>query len=214
MACDVPSRNHRSNHENMQPHPGAETLDDRLFLAINGFAGHSHVLDRLMIASAKYLPVVFAMALVALWLTRRPRIQRGAFLAGSSALIALVFGQIVGKLFPRSRPFISHAVTILVSRSTDTSFPSDHATLGFAVAVMVWMCSKKAGAFLLFLAVLLAFSRVYVGAHYPLDVLGGAVLGSLTSWLLSALSERPPLKTMIDRLMEFLSRWRLAARNA
>ncbi len=198
----------------MQTQPGAGTLDDRLFLAINGLVGHSRVLDRLMIASAKYLPVVFALALVALWLTWRPKNQRGAFLAGSSALIALGFGQIVGKSFPRPRPFISHAATMLVSRSADTSFPSDHATLGFAVAVMVWMFSKKAGAFLVVLAVILAFSRVYVGAHYPLDVLGGAVLGSLTSWLLSVLSERPPLKTMINGIMALLSRWRLAARNA
>ncbi len=210
MSC----RNHRSNSNNMQTDPTAGTVDDRLFIAVNGLAGHHRPIDWVMIASAKYLPVIFALALVALWLTWRARNQRGAFLAGASALIALGIGQLVGKAFPRPRPFVYHHVTMLISRSADTSFPSDHATLGFAVAAMVWTFNRKAGAGLTVLAVLLAFSRVFVGAHYPFDVLGGAVLGALTSWIFSVLSERAPLKAWIDGLLAVLSRWRLAARNA
>ena len=187
-------------------------MDDHLFFAINGLAGHSHVLDAIMVASAKYLPVVFGLALVALWLSWRPENQRGAFLAGASALIALGIGQLVGIAFPRPRPYLSHQVTQLIARSADTSFPSDHATLGFAVAVMVWTFNRRAGAALLLLALLLGFSRVFVGAHYPGDVFGGAVLGSITSLVLSVLSCRPPLVTGIDKLMELFSRWKLAAR--
>jgi undecaprenyl-diphosphatase len=189
----------------------SNSLDYSVFRAINGLAGRSSALDAVMIASAKYLPIVFALALVALWLSWRPRNQRGAFLAGASALIALGLGQIVGKALPRPRPYLSHAVHQLIPPSLDTSFPSDHAILGFAIAVMVWRYNRRAGGVLLVLATLMAIARVFVGAHYPGDVLGGAVLGALTSVVLAVLSERLPMVHLLDSIFRVLRRWRLAA---
>jgi len=188
--------------------------DYPLFTTINGLAGRSAVVDTLMVASAKYLPLIFALALIALWLTWKPRNQRGAFLAGGSALIALGIGQLIGYAFPRPRPYLAHSVNLLITRSADTSFPSDHATLGFAVAVMVWQYNWRVGAWLLILACILAFSRVFVGAHYPGDVVGGAILGSVTSVVIAVLSEFVPLRRVLDRGFEILARWRLAARSA
>jgi undecaprenyl-diphosphatase len=188
------------------------SLDYSLFHAVNGLAGRSSALDALMVASAKYLPFVFALALVALWLSWRPRNQRGAFLAGVSALVALGIGQLIGKALPRPRPYLSHTVNQLIPPSLDTSFPSDHAILGFAVAVMVWKYNRRAGAALLVLATLMAIARVFVGAHYPGDVLGGAVLGAVTSVALASLSERRPLATVVETLFVVLRRWRLAAK--
>src|SRR5712671_5472693 len=190
------------------------STDYRLFSAINGLAGRSAALDAIMIGCAKYLPVVFALALVALWLTWKPQNQRGAFLAGASALIALGLGQIVGYALPRPRPYLAHSVNLLISRSVDTSFPSDHATLGFAVAIMVWQYNRKVGVWLLILALVLAFSRVFVGAHYPSDVLGGAVLGSVTSVVIGFLSQSVLFRRVLDCGFEILARWRLAARSA
>jgi undecaprenyl-diphosphatase len=189
----------------------AGSLDYTLFRAVNGLAGRNSALDSLMVGSAKYLPIVFALALVALWLSWRPRNQRGAFLAGVSALVALGLGQIIGKTFPRPRPYLSHTVNQLIPPSLDTSFPSDHAILGFAVAVMVWRYDRRAGAVLLTLALLMAIARVFVGAHYPVDVLGGALLGSVTSIALTRLSERGPIAAALDALFKVLRRWRLAA---
>jgi undecaprenyl-diphosphatase len=189
----------------------SRSLDYTLFHAINGLADRSPALDALMIGSAKYLPTVFALALVALWLSWRPRNQQGAFLAGVSALTALGLGQLIGKAFPRPRPYLSHSVNQLIPPSLDTSFPSDHAILGFAVAVMVWRYNRRAGVALLVLATLMAIARVFVGAHYPGDVLGGAVLGALTSSAVAALSERPPIATLLDAVFRILRRWRIAA---
>lgn len=187
------------------------SLDYTLFRAVNGLAGRSSALDALMAGSAKYLPIVFALALVALWLSWRPRNQRGALLAGVSALVALGLGQIIGKAFPRPRPYLSHTVNQLIPPSLDTSFPSDHAILGFAVAVMVWRYNKGAGVVLLTLALLMAIARVFVSAHYPADVLGGALLGSVTSVALTGLSERGLVAAALDALFRLLRRWRLAA---
>ena len=189
------------------------SLDYALFRAVNGLAGRGGALDAMMIGSAKYLPIVFALALVALWLTWSARNQRAALLAGVSALIALGLGQIIGKAFPRPRPYLSHAVNQLIPPSLDTSFPSDHAILGFAVAVMIWKYNRKAGAVLLVLALLIAIARIFVGAHYPGDVLGGAVLGALTSVALAVLSERRPIAVMVVAVFRLLRRWRLAAND-
>ncbi len=187
------------------------SFDYAVFRAVNGLAGRSTALDALMVGSAKYLPYVFALALIALWLTRRPRNELGAFLAGASALIALGIGQVIGKALPRPRPYLSHTVHQLIPPSLDTSFPSDHAILGFSVAVMVWRYNRRAGVALLVLAALMAFARVFVGAHYPIDVLGGAVLGALTSVALDAFSRRRPLAPFLGGLFKVLRRWKLAA---
>ncbi len=188
-----------------------DSLDYSVFRAVNGWAGKSAALDALMVGCAKYLPVVFALALIALWLSWRPRNQWAALLAGISAFVALGLGQLIGKAMPRPRPYLSHTVHQLIPPSLDTSFPSDHATLGFAVAVLVWRYNRRAGAALLVLAVVLAFARVFVGAHYPADVLGGAVLGGVMSATLGALSEKSPVRNVLERVFQLLRRWHLAA---
>lgn len=187
------------------------SFDYTLFHAVNGLATRNGALDAVMIASAKYLPIVFALALVALWLSWHHRNQRAALLAGASALIALGIGQLIGKALPRSRPYVGHAIHQLIPPSLDTSFPSDHAILGFAVAVMIWRYNRRVGGALLILATLMAFARVFVGAHYPGDVLGGAVLGALTSVVLAALNERAPVGRLLDSIFRVLRRLRLAA---
>lgn len=190
---------------------GLRSLDYTVFHVVNGFAGRSPLLDAVMIAAAKYLPVVFALALVALWLSWRVRNQRAVLLAGVSALIALGLGQLIGKALPRPRPYLGHSVNQLIQPSLDSSFPSDHAILGFAVAVMIWRYNRRAGIALLVLATLMAIARVFVGAHYPGDVLGGAALGAFTSLVLAFLGERRPIADLLNVVLRVLRRLRLAA---
>lgn len=188
-------------------------MDAFFFQQINGLAGQNPLLDNFIILCAKYLPVVFALFLAGFWLTRLPRQQRGAFLAGVSALLALGIAQIINAIILRPRPYNVHAAHLLVDRTTDTSFPSDHATLAFAIAAMAWQFNRKAAIVILGLAIFQGFARVYVGAHYPSDVIGGAVLGILTSIVVGWANSLPSIHSLLDKLFGWLAKWHLAAKS-
>lgn len=84
----------------------------------------------------------------------------------------------------RIRPYDAHITHLIVDRSVDFSFPSDHATASFAIAAAFLLHRLPKRGFIFFaVAVLLAMSRVYVGTHYVSDVLGGAVTGIVAAVL-------------------------------
>jgi undecaprenyl-diphosphatase len=83
-------------------------------------------------------------------------------------------------LIDRPRPPLRYAEPkTLVPLPHDASFPSGHASTSFAAATMLSLSFPRFAPFLFVLAAAIAFSRVYVGVHYPLDVIGGALLGAL-----------------------------------
>jgi undecaprenyl-diphosphatase len=91
-------------------------------------------------------------------------------------------------LVDRERPPLRYAEPkTLVRVPHDPSFPSGHAATSFAAATMLSFAFPRFAPALLVLAAAVAFSRVYVGVHYPLDILGGAVLGSLMAIAIRAL---------------------------
>ena len=110
---------------------------------------------------------------------RRPWVLVEVAAAGLSAdLISLALRQLIGRdrpfvLYPEPRP--------LVHPPSSGSFPSGHASAAFACATVIAWASPRLAVPVYVLAALVAWSRVYVGVHYPLDVLGGAVLGVLVA---------------------------------
>src|SRR5436305_3625153 len=112
---------------------------------------------------------------VVLWLCSRPDGDRKWKLAAGSALgaaaVALVVNQVIHALWDRPRPYEDHVISHPWSSSTDPSFPSDHASASIAIAVAVFMFDRLVGALFLVAAALIAVGRVFIGAHYPADVL-------------------------------------------
>jgi undecaprenyl-diphosphatase len=165
-------------------------VDYQLEQWINGSAGHHAALDTVMKDAANWAVPVF-VGIVAAWFLigwglGRPTERRGAVLALLAAGGALLVNQALIRIWDRPRPFIAHphTVHVLVSRSTDSSFPSDHAAASIAIAVAVLLLHRRLGLVVLAVALLVCYSRVYVGAHYPGDVLAGAAIGLAVTLLL------------------------------
>ncbi len=159
------------------------------FRLLNDFAGSNAWLDRAMLLLARYGPVFFIGALPWLWLRPvgepakfRDRLAVGRALA--AAALALGLGQLIGLVLPRLRPFQGHSVRLLIVPNFDPSFPSDHALAAFAITTALAATHPRLSLGLLPLATLLGVARVFVGIHYPLDILGGAILGGAIGGLI------------------------------
>jgi undecaprenyl-diphosphatase len=166
-------------------------LDERLFRLVNGLAGRWDWLDTaiVLLASDFFLPVLMAAGTWSLWFLGRSPTQRlanqlafayGAFGAGLANLLIRNFNQ----EFYRPRPFLTiEDATVLFYRPTDSSFPSNAAAFAFALAAGAWLGDRRVGVAVGVAAVLFSSARVVAGMHYPLDVLGGALVGILCAYV-------------------------------
>ncbi|MEY2580416.1 MAG: hypothetical protein QOE09_265 [Ilumatobacteraceae bacterium] len=158
-------------------------MDGSLFRWINRLANRTGWAHGIFTAYAKYGVVLFAALLLVAYLEARQqgdlRAVAGSVWAAGSALVALGIAQLIGGAIGRTRPYDAMAgVHVLVARTTDFAFPSDHATVAGAVAAGLFLTNRRWGIIAIVLAVLMAFTRVYVGAHYVADVVGGLALGA------------------------------------
>ncbi len=168
-------------------------MDTTLFEFINGLAGHSTVVDNLFIYLTNYGPMLFVLILLAIWFSRKNKLVRreAVLFALTITFVALFFNQLIELIYFRSRPFVTGTVSLLIEKSAEsTSFPSNHAAGAFAIAFALYWRKWKYGALMIILAILLAFSRVFVGVHYPLDVLSGALV-ALLAFLLVSWQQKP-----------------------
>ena len=162
-------------------------MNASLFSTINGWAGN-RLADDLMIFAAQYLIIVAVVAFVVA--AARSHRRRGPpVLIGSGVTLVLAFGfgLVAASLHTEKRPFQSQHVHLLLKHAPGQSFPSDHATAAFALALAALVfLSRPVGAALLAIAVMIGFARVYCGVHYPGDILGSLLVSLLAlpfGWL-------------------------------
>lgn len=173
-------------------------IDKALSLFINKLAGRWTVLDELIkgFANDYFLMVGASLGLLFLWFgtaesRQREVNQKLALQAMASLGIATGLVAILNQFLFRPRPFNEIAVTTLLYQPTDSSFPSNSAAILFAIAFAVWLGNKPAGRVFLLIAIVHSFCRVVAGMYYPLDILGGAVIGGVVAlfvrWLFARL---------------------------
>jgi undecaprenyl-diphosphatase len=131
---------------------------------------------------------------------RRRATRRAAAAAGISAGVALLIAQVVARLVERPRPFVADpgSVHLFAHHVADPGFPSDHATAAFAIGVALLLRRRAWGIAVLVAATVLAAGRVAMGIHYPSDVLGGALLGTVVALML----DRPGARALVNRLAD------------
>lgn len=152
-------------------------FDTELFLLLNAGATPSAPVEWLALFAAKFVIVVIPLYLAGLWLAggRRNRLTVVALVLAFA--IALILSTLIGMVVFRPRPFMVGLGHTLVHHRPNSSFPSNHG-LAFAVwAAMLFMLRRRAVAWLaVALGILVAWSRIYVGIHYPLDMIGAAII--------------------------------------
>ncbi len=210
-------------------------LNTSVYLSINNFSRHTGWAHGFMRAYALWLGAVllvaiFLAAYAVIWMRRDHRAAALMGLSGIATFVALGLNQLVGHAFKELRPYVTlRHVLVLVPRANDYAFPSDHAVVAGALMASVLLVGRRVtphapptsptkanGRALLVLGIvsvtfglLLCFARVYVGAHYPGDVVAGLLLGALVVVLMSLfrplayrvadLAERTPFALLVRR---------------
>ena len=162
-------------------------LDFYFFNLINGFAGRWQQLDFVGMFFADYLGYILLLVLALFLSVNYKKYWKIVVLALAAAgLSKFIVGEIIRQLWFRSRPFIALNFAPLINQSpAEASFPSGHALFFFALATIVYLYNKKAGILFYIASFFIAVARVFVGVHWPSDVLAGAVLGILIAWILN-----------------------------
>ncbi len=180
-------------------------MDWSIVHSLNGFLVRHDAIEDPLLAYVQASQVLFlGMLLVVCVFARHGRWgggRRAAVAAGLSAGLGLLVGKIITEFLDRARPFVAHpgAVHLFTSHAADASFPSDHATASFAIAVAILLRGRlRWGTATLLFAGILIFGRVALGFHYPTDVLGGAVIGTAAALILWV----APIRAVVDALSD------------
>ena len=197
--------------------------DQTVFFWINGLAGHVAWIDSVVriLSCDLFLPVVTIIVLIAVWfsgrnMADRSRNQYGVMCSLASMGIANLLVFAVNNITPddaiRLRPFadyiVGDKVNLIFYQPSDPSFPSNAAAASFAFAAGMWIYNRKLGYLLSIPALIISFGRIYMGVHYPLDIIGGFALAIVATGIVAAVMKFG--KPILDRLLKLMRKAYLA----
>jgi undecaprenyl-diphosphatase len=157
-------------------------MNYNFFKLINQLSGRCTPIDFLMILLSKKVRYVFVFVMIFMWF-RNDSYKKAVYCAGISSGITLFINFLIKLFFYKPRPFMKYRVGILIPSKMDSSFPSKHTLLVFAVSTSIFLRERFLGSIMWILSLLTGFSRIWVGHHYPIDIINSAFLGSMTSIL-------------------------------
>ena len=195
-------------------------FDDSIIFFFNQFAHRWHLFDEIVVFFSNSDLMKGGVVLACLWWvwfhrSQDPRLSRSYLLTALlGSVVALIFARILAHALPlRVRPLLDPSLHFrppagLPDQSNWTiwsSFPSDHAALFCALLTGIWLAWRPAGIVLMFYVIIaILFPRIYIGIHYPTDILAGAALGIscvlLWSW-------RPLRDSWTRHVLNWFDRW-------
>ena len=162
-------------------------MDHKIFKAITLLSGRCSPIDLLMILISNKIRYVFIFVLIFLWF-RNDSYKKVSCNAMKSMGITLFIHTLIKLVYFKPRPFVKHRVGILIPSKMDSTFPSKHTLLVFAISTSIFLYDRILGSIMWILSVLTGFSRIWVGHHYPSDIIGSAFIASITSIMLDKIS--------------------------
>jgi undecaprenyl-diphosphatase len=160
-------------------------IDTAVFLWLNATSDSPHWLVPLARFVTRELPEWMIVGSIAAFIVGDSRVQRCVIKVVLALGTAWLFARLGQGLFPTERPFALGLGHMWMTHSFTAGFPSTHATVAFAFAFVVlgstrrWLPATAAFG----VAIVVGWSRVTLGLHFPSDVLGGVIIGGLSAWL-------------------------------
>lgn len=156
----------------------AEAWNRQIFLSWNADSSTAAWKVGLASVSADYLIFLIPLALIAMWCWGRQHQREIALKICLVALVSLGINQLIAHGFPHPRPFEMGIGHTFIPHAADSSFPSDHATVFAAMALTMLLARGKSltGWMFVVLGAAVAWSRIYLGVHFPLDMLGAVAV--------------------------------------
>lgn len=167
--------------------PSMDQLNQTLFALINGPADPAPGMLILSRFLANWVLYIAAASLVIGWLRAGARTRRSLVQVGMATLLALSVNFTIAALWYHPRPFEFGIGNQLIAHAAETSFPSDHATILFAIAfsLLAFGAARIRAWLALVAAVAVAWARVWLGIHWPFDMLGSAVVALGAVWIVA-----------------------------
>lgn len=160
-----------------------EALNTHLFLLMNASAHPSPLVVALARVLADGLVWLVPLLLVAGWLWGDEQHRKVMLEATATGLMGLLLNQLIGLAWQHPRPFMVNVGHTLLQHAADSSFPSDHLTLlwGVAFSLVTYTRQRYAGMCLAILGLPVAWARIYLGVHFPLDMAGAMLIALLSA---------------------------------
>lgn len=158
-----------------------ESLNQRLFLMLNASASTSPWKVEFATVSADYAIYIIPVILVVLWLRGNDQTRGGLVMAILVAELALFVNQLIPIWWFHPRPFMLPIGKTFVEHAADSSFPSDHLTfiLGVAFALGYWTRLRGTTFIIMGIGMLVAWARIFIGVHFPFDMIGSALIAAI-----------------------------------
>lgn len=155
-------------------------LNVAIFFQIFALSRQNPLLDFLMVFGAEYLIFLTFLTVGVLTLIGSVKERKALIIVALGFLIQFIIRKVVHVIYFEPRPFVTYQITPLIEHAANAAFPSGHTTIMATVASAYYFCKSKFTLLFILLMLWVGLSRIFVGVHYPLDILGGILTGFIS----------------------------------